>query len=125
MHSAQVLGQLRSLNWLAQQAAEMKGDVARRLKFEAQANAVRELLPVVILDYHDRMRQRGYPSVAPVVGSKCQICGLELPAASLAELQVPRRFVVCSGCGVLVCSADESEETPTRSEEKGDRAHRD
>lgn len=118
MHSAEVLSQLRSLNWLVREAQRLPAANAERLNLDAQIAAVRGRLPVSILAYHDDRTKRSLPSVANLNGSSCGNCHLELPADTIRELAAPGRFSVCPSCGIFIWSGDDLG-TGTKSSGKG------
>ena len=112
MYSAEVLSQLRTLNWLTKEQHYLPPGSAQFAVLQAQLMATRERLPHAILTYHDRLGARGKPSVATLSGSSCGGCHLKLPSGMLAELRVPGRFGVCPSCGVFVWSGDNSPPEP-------------
>lgn len=109
MFSAEVLSQLRSLNWLAQEVRRLPAGSLEGVRLQEQIATVRARLPNSILGYHDQFAARGKPSIAPVDGRHCSACHGALPAALLAELAGPRRFGVCPHCGVFLWSADHTD----------------
>jgi len=106
MFSAEVLSQLRSLNWLAQEIRRVPAGSVEHAHLRSQLEAVRARLPHAILAHHDQFAARGRPSAAQVDGRACGACREALPAALLAELAEPGRFGVCPHCGVFLWSAD-------------------
>lgn len=117
MYSAEVLSQLRSLNWLAQEVRRVPSGSLEGLHLQDQIAAVRARLPNSILSYHDRLATRGLPSVASVNGTSCRGCHLKLPSSILGDLALAGRFSVCPNCGVFLWSGDEAkapEKLPAR-----------
>src|ERR1019366_2909074 len=106
MYSAEVLSQLRSLNWLVQELRRVSFGSPVGLHIESQMKAVRDRLPHSILAYHDRLAARGQTSTAQVSGKSCGACHLKLPQGLLSELILPGRFGVCPNCGVFLWSGD-------------------
>ena len=102
MYSAEVLSQLRSLNWLAQEICRVPPESPEGAHLQSQLDAVRGRLPNSILDYHDRLAIDGKPSAAEVVGAACSSCHSRLPRALLDELALPGRFGVCPNCGLFL-----------------------
>lgn len=108
MFSAEVLSQLRSLNWLAQEVCRVPAGSLEGVRLQEQIATVRARLPNSILGYHDQFAARNQPSIAAVDGQHCGACRGALPAALLAELAGPRRFGVCPHCGVFLWSGDDA-----------------
>lgn len=104
MYSAEVLSQLRSLNWLAEEIRRVPAGSLECVRLQEQISAVRARLPNSILGYHDQLAARGQPSAAAVSGPGCGACHGKLPTELLAELSGPRRFGVCPHCGVFLWS---------------------
>lgn len=102
MYSAEVLSQLRTLNWLIQEQRHLPLGSAQAILLGEQEAAIRQRLPNSILAYHDQLARTGKSSVAAVAGSLCGACCAVLPAALRSELQVPGRFRVCPKCGVFI-----------------------
>lgn len=73
-------------------ANEQKREIAR----------LRGILPAAILGHHDRMIQRGKPSIAPVADGICTACHLRLPTGHLARLQSSQDLEVCDHCGTFL-----------------------
>lgn len=114
MYSAEVLSQLRSLNWLAQEIRRIPPGSLEGLHLQEQISAVRARLPNSILNYHDLLASRGQPSAVPVVGqASCSACHTKLPLPLLDELAGPRRFGICPNCGVFLWSDETSASTTT------------
>lgn len=111
MYSAEVLSQLRSLNWLAQEVQRVPPGSLEGLHVQDQIAAVRARLPNSILAYHDRLAARGQPSVIPITGTSCSGCHLKLPRGILGELALAGRFSVCPNCGVFLWSGEEGHES--------------
>ena len=110
MYSAEVLSQLRTLNWLAQEFRRLPSGSRERAKIRSQMESVRERLPTSILTYHDRLAARGQPSAAEVHNGNCGACHIRLPRGVAGELIIPGRFAVCPSCGVFLWSADANAE---------------
>ena len=106
MYSAEVLSQLRNLNWLAQESRRLPSGSREGVKIRSQLESVRERLPTSILTYHDRLAARGQPSAAEVHHGSCGACHIRLPRGVAGELIIPGRFAVCPNCGVFLWSAD-------------------
>ncbi len=106
MYSAEVLSQLRSLNWLAQEFRRLPADSREGGKIRKQMESLRDRLPTAILTYHDRLAARGLPSAAEVHAGSCAACHIRLPRGLAGELVVPGRFAVCPNCGVFLWSAE-------------------
>ena len=106
MYSAEVLSQLRSLNWLAQEIRRVPSGSRERAHLQSQMDAVRARLPDSILDYHDRLATDGKPSAAEVIGDACGGCHSKLPETLLDELALPGRFGVCPKCGLFLWAGE-------------------
>ena len=106
MYSAEVLSQLRTLNWLLGEVRRLPAGNPQRSVLEGQIEAVRERLPLSILRYHDARAKQKLPSVSNLSGSNCSNCHLKLPAGTVAELGRAGSFGVCPNCGVFVWSGD-------------------
>ena len=116
MHSAEVLSQLRTLDWLGKEAKRLPAQSPERALLDTQINALRSRLPVVILQYHDDRSQRGLPDVANLNGTTCGNCNEPLPRETVHELASSGRFVVCPKCGIFLWSGDTEsrDDFPTR-----------
>ena len=106
MYSAEVLSELRSLNWLAQEMSRVPAGSRQNKHLQSQMDAVRARLPNSILDYHDRLAKSGRISIAQVTGDMCGGCLSRLPHALLGELAVPGRFGVCPKCGLFLWAGE-------------------
>jgi predicted nucleic acid-binding Zn-ribbon protein len=104
MYSAEVLSQLRSLNWLTEEFRRVPAESPEGRHLRGQLEAVRARLPTAILGHHDRLSAGGRPSAARVAAGACGACGTALPPQLLAELAPAGRFGVCPGCGVFLWS---------------------
>lgn len=104
MYSAEVLSQLRSLNWLAQEVRRVPAASPEGLRLQEQIDAVRTRLPSAILVYHDNLAARGKVSAAQITGDNCGVCHLKLPRDLVGTLALPGRFGVCVHCGVFLWS---------------------
>ncbi len=62
----------------------------------------RALIPTAILGHHDRMRDRGKKSVAPVRNGVCGACHLRLPISHAISLNPTHDLEVCDNCGVFL-----------------------
>ncbi|OIR13393.1 hypothetical protein GALL_52060 [mine drainage metagenome] len=109
MYSAEVLSQLRTLNWLSQEARRLPFDSAERQILCAQIEALRARLPLSMLRHHDDRAKRNLPSIANIQESCCGYCRSELPEGTLHALIHPGRFGVCPNCGVFLWSASTAE----------------
>lgn len=110
MYSAEVLSQLRSLNWLLRELKRVPPNSRESRHLQSQVTALRERLPNSILSYHDRFEKRGKPSAVEVTGSGCPACHLKLPLGLVGELAMPGRFGVCPTCGVFLWRTEKEEE---------------
>jgi hypothetical protein len=111
MYSAEVLSQLRSLNWLALEFRRLPVGSLEAALVQRQMEAVRARLPNSMLGYHDRLAARGQVSAAQVTESdNCGACHLKLPRGLIGELSLPGRFGVCPNCGVFLWSGEPSQE---------------
>jgi len=106
MYSAEVLSQLRSLNWLAQEIRRVPLGSREGVVLQNQMEAVRARLPNSILDYHDRLAMDGKPSAVQVLGATCGACHVNLPRSLLEELALPGRFGVCPKCGLFLWAGE-------------------
>lgn len=106
MYSAEVLSQLRSLNWLLKESRLVPAGSPESVHLQTQMDSLRARLPNSILGYHDRLVQRGQASAVEVTGTGCPVCHLRLPSGLLGEVAVPGRFGVCPNCGVFLWSAE-------------------
>ena len=102
MYSAEVLSQLRSLNWLAQEIRRVPPGSREGTLLQTQIDAFRARLPNSILEHHDRLANGGKLSTAEVVGDRCGGCQSKLTPALLTELATPGRFGVCPKCGLFL-----------------------
>lgn len=109
MYSAEVLSQLRTLNWLSQEARRLPFDSAERQILCTQIEALRARLPLSMLRHHDDRAKRNLPSIANIQESCCGHCRAELPSGTLHALIHPGRFGVCPNCGVFLWSASTAE----------------
>lgn len=114
MYSAEVLSQLRSLNWLTQELRRLPAGSLEAGRIRDQMAAVRARLPLAMLDYHDRLATKGRASAAEVHGLSCGACHLRLPQGLLGELAVPGRFSVCPHCGVFLWRGEVPAPTPPK-----------
>lgn len=102
MYSAEVMSQLRSLNWLAREIQRVPPGCSEGALIRAQIEAVRERLPEAILEHHDRLARLGKPSAAEVVNGTCGECHGQLPDVLLGELSRVGHFGMCPNCGVFL-----------------------
>ncbi len=112
MYSAEVLSQLRSLNWLTEEFRRVPADSAEGWHLRTQMRAVRARLPNAILTHHDRLAAEGRVSAAQVGDGNCGGCGLKLPKTLRAELAPAGCFGICPHCGVFLWSAESSAARP-------------
>ena len=112
MYSAEVLSQLRSLNWLTQEIRRVPAGSREAVLLQTQVDAVRARLPDSILDHHDRLAGEGKRTAAEVSGDKCEACGKRLPGELVESLAQPGRFGVCPHCSVFLWSASANERRP-------------
>jgi predicted nucleic acid-binding Zn-ribbon protein len=110
MYSAEVLSQLRSLNWLAQEIRRVPSASREGTLLQSQMDAVRSRLPDSILEHHDRLSAKGKLTAAEVSGEVCGGCGTKLPQEMVNALAQPGRFDVCPGCGVFLWSAKSTDQ---------------
>ncbi len=109
MYSAEVLSQLRTLNWLSQEARRLPFDSAERQILCAQIEALRARLPLSMLRHHDDRAKRNLPSIANIQDACCGHCGSTVPGGTLHDLIHPGRFGVCPNCGVFLWSASSAD----------------
>jgi predicted nucleic acid-binding Zn-ribbon protein len=121
MYSAEVLSQLRSLNWLALEIRRVPSGSRESALLHSQLDAVRARLPNSILDHHDRLTKGGKLSAAEVIGDTCAGCHSKLPQALLDELALPGRFGICPKCGLFLWEG-ESHAQPTELDPKQPKA---
>lgn len=112
MFSAEVLSQLRSLNWLTQEIRRVPRGSREAALIRTQMEAVRARLPEAILDYHDRVAVDGRPSAVQISGERCGNCAENLPEELRQNLATPGRFAVCPSCGVFLWGADPPDQPP-------------
>jgi len=112
MYSAEVLSQLRSLNWLAQEIRRVPPDSREGAHLQGQIDAVRTRLPNSILDYHDSLSRGGRTSTAQVIDGTCSGCHVRLPLALREKLTEPGRFGLCPKCGLFVWAAESNAPAP-------------
>lgn len=117
MYSAEVLSQLRSLNWLAQEIRRVPAGSREAAYLQSQVDALRARLPTSILEHHDRLAKGGKVSAAQVRGDRCAACQAQISPALLLELVQPGRFGVCLRCGLFLW-VDESHESAAQSDPK-------
>jgi hypothetical protein len=110
MYSAEVLSQLRTLNWLTRERRHLPLGSAQAVLLGDQEATIRQRLPSSILQYHDQLAKTGKSSVAAVTGSLCGACYAILPNELLSELKAPGSFRVCPTCGVFIWQDDPSVE---------------
>lgn len=106
MHSADVLSQLRSLNWLSQEIRRIPADSRELALLEAQRAAVRARLPFAILDHHDQLARDAQTSLAALEHDRCGACRANLEPDVLATLRDPGRFAVCPQCRRFLWSGE-------------------
>jgi predicted nucleic acid-binding Zn-ribbon protein len=114
MYSAEVLSQLRSLNWLTLEMRRVPSDSRESAHLQSQLDAVRARLPNSILEHHDHLTKDGKLSAAEVTGDVCGGCRSKLPQALLDELALPGHFGLCPKCGLFLWT-EESVAPPTAS----------
>ena len=102
MYSAEVLSQLRSLNWLAREIQRVPPGCGEIALLQIQIEAVRARLPDAILEHHDRMARLGKSSTAEVINGTCGECHAPLPSSLVEELSRPGHFGVCPSCGLFL-----------------------
>lgn len=102
MFAAEVLSQLRTLDWLVQEVERVPADTREGLLLREQIESVRARLPHAILAYHDQRAAQGERSTAEVDGVVCGACCARLPAGLLEDILQPGHFGVCPQCGVFV-----------------------
>ena len=110
MYSAEVLSQLRSLNWLAQEIRRVPSASREGALLQSQMDALRSRLPDSILDHHDRLSAGGKLTAAEVNGDICGGCGMKLEEELVRTLAQPGRFDVCPRCGVFLWSAKSTDQ---------------
>ena len=104
MYSAEVLSQLRSLNWLTQEIRRVPTGSREAALLHTQMEAIRSRLPDSILEHHDRLAGEGKLTAAEISGDKCGACGTQLSPGLLGSVAQPGRFGVCPHCGVFLWS---------------------
>lgn len=115
MYAAEVLSQLRSLNWLLEETRRVPAGSSERGLLQSQIDGLRARLPQSILAHHDHLAARGLASVAAVEALSCGACRHPLPVALRREVSAPGCFGVCPSCGVFLWSATPLEaETPVK-----------
>jgi len=72
------------------------------LEKQGEIQRLRGLLPVSILEHHDRLLQRGHLSIAVVRHGACPVCRERLPRTRLARRQTHPDLDVCDHCGVFL-----------------------
>lgn len=112
MYSAEVLSQLRSLNWLTQEIRRVPAGSGEGTLLRSQMDAVRTRLPESILDHHDRLAAEGKLTAAEISGDKCSACETTLPPELLGSLTQPGRFGVCPQCSVFLWVASAFDRPP-------------
>ncbi|MBL9205281.1 MAG: hypothetical protein JNN01_09365 [Opitutaceae bacterium] len=106
MYAAEVLSQLRSLNWLTEETRRVPAGSSERGLLQAQIDSVRARLPQSILAHHDQLSGRGQVSVAAIRMGECGACHHPLSGPLLREVAAPGCFGVCPACGVFIWNAD-------------------
>jgi hypothetical protein len=106
MYSAEVLSQLRTLNWLLEETRRLPPASTERAQIDAQLSAVRARLPLSILHYHDNRAAQNLPSIANLRDARCGHCQATLPPATVAEVSKPGNFAVCPACGIFLWSGE-------------------
>jgi predicted nucleic acid-binding Zn-ribbon protein len=102
MFSAEVLSQLRSLNWLAQEIRRVPRASPEGALLQSQIEAVRGRLPDSILEHHDQLARSGHATATEIVDGTCGGCHAPLPATLVEEVSLPGRFGVCPSCGLFL-----------------------
>ena len=102
MYSAEVLSQLRSLNWLSQEIGRVPPGSREGALLQCQIDAVRDRLPDSILSHHDRLARNGRVTATEIVGGSCGGCHAPLPLTLIEEVSLPGRFSVCPHCGLFL-----------------------
>lgn len=104
MCSAEVVTQLRSLNWLREEAECFPaGSMLRRL-LEGQQEVVRHRLPAEIWQQCKKSIESGRPSLTSPQRSRCGACNTRLPDAMLKEVRLANHFISCPNCGTFICA---------------------
>lgn len=98
---AKITLSLRRLYALESEKGQLAGALTAFEKRIEKAR-LRSILPASILAHHDRMMQRGKPSIAPVKNGICSACHLSLPSGHLARLQSTQDLEVCDHCGTFL-----------------------
>lgn len=110
MFAAEVLSQLRTLNWLAGEVRRVPPESREGVLLREQIEAVRARLPHAILVHHDRLSEGGGVSAAAVAGDHCGACRGNLPEGLMLDLQQPGHFGVCPHCGVFLWLGEQAGE---------------
>lgn len=106
MYSAEVLSQLRSLNWLTREIHRVPPACSEAALLQIQIESVRTRLPDAILEHHDRLARLGKSSAMEVISGTCGECHAPLPIRLLDELSTAGHFGVCPSCGVFLWSRE-------------------
>jgi predicted nucleic acid-binding Zn-ribbon protein len=118
MYSAEVLSQLRSLNWLALEVRRLPAGSREGALLLNQINSLRDRLPDAILEHHDRLAREGKITAAEVSADACSSCRTKLPPPLLKELSQPGHFNVCPNCGVFLWAVPDAQNPPEKPEAK-------
>ena len=118
MYSAEVLSQLRSLNWLTQEIRRVPPGSRESALLRSQIDAVRDRLPDSILDHHDQLARSGQSTATEIVDGACGGCRAKLPAPLIEEVSLPGRFSVCPNCGLFLWASPQSSSTSPEAESK-------
>jgi hypothetical protein len=65
----------------------------------ARNEGVRKKIPAAILSHHDRMRQRGKRSVAPIRHGVCCGCFIAVPIGERSHIESGKDLQLCQTCG--------------------------
>lgn len=75
---------------------------ALREEVKNRIHAIRALLPNSLLTHHDRMREQGRLSLAPIRDECCQACHMQVSQETIRGLQCDYELMLCENCGAYV-----------------------
>lgn len=98
---------LTELNRLEDERAKPRKSGRSALDSEAQIKSLRANILIPVLLQHDRLRARGWRSVAEVKKGVCSGCHMGLPSGTLLDVQREVMLVKCDHCGRFAFRAEE------------------